>query len=66
MLGLILWLISQLVSGSNNCCAAILGVLFEFPHLLTLQKDKQAIQYIALKRSTAFQRSLLSRGSVPN
>lgn len=42
---LILWLISLLVEGGNNCCAAILGIFFQSPILLTLQKDKQAIQY---------------------
>lgn len=61
MLKIIVWLISQLVLGNNNCCAAILSIFFESPLLLTLQKDKQAIQYVALKISTA-----LSGGSVPN
>lgn len=49
MLKIILWLISQLVLGNNNCCAAIFD--FESPLLLTLQKYMQAIQYVALKIS---------------
>lgn len=37
----IMWWISQLVLGSNNCCAAILSIFFESLLLLTLQKDKK-------------------------
>lgn len=63
---IILWWISQLVLGRNNCCAAILSIFFESLLLLTLQKDKMAIQYVVLKSSTVFQCLHLFRGSVPN
>lgn len=63
---IILWWISQLVLGSNNCCVAILSIFFESLVLLNLQKDKKAIQYVALKSSTVFQCLQLFSRSVSN